>query len=75
MRRRQPMTPGRRANMACEALPDGNSADFGVKVEDAGSPEIYRAGLSFTAWDKDDIDSGKRNLPEKTDGRTLLGSR
>lgn len=44
------------ADMAREALPDGKSADFAVKVEDDGGKEIYRAGLAFTAKDEDEIE-------------------
>ncbi|KRE00642.1 hypothetical protein ASE63_26315 [Bosea sp. Root381] len=43
------------AEMAREKLPDGKHADFGVKVEDEGGTEIYRAGLSFNAKTADDI--------------------
>lgn len=44
------------AEMARENLPDGKHADFAVKVEDDAGTEVYRAGLSFTAKDKGDLD-------------------
>lgn len=44
------------ADMAREALPDGKSADFGVKVEDARGKEIYRTSMNFAAKTEADIE-------------------
>lgn len=43
------------ADMAREKLPNGKHADFAVNVQDEAGNEIYRAGLSFTAKDENDI--------------------
>ncbi|PZN94049.1 MAG: hypothetical protein DCF30_20910 [Hyphomicrobiales bacterium] len=47
------------ADMARERLPNGNTADFAVKVHDEAGDEIYVAELHFKAKTKDDLLKGE----------------
>ncbi len=44
------------AEMARDKLPEGKRADFGATVEDDTGSKVYRAGLSFAAKNKGDLD-------------------
>ena len=55
------------ADMARDKLPDGRHADFGVKVEDEGGKEIYRAKLAFDAKTEADIEREEEEADKAAD--------
>ncbi len=55
------------SDMAREKLPNGKRADFAVSVEDDTGKEVYRAGLSFTAKDENDLAREREENEAATD--------